>query len=69
MERIATNSIYHWGKRMPRRIRQSGSALRKLIRSPAAAGVMAGSEAKGQVRFPPSPPEALQHGGLIETDF
>lgn len=40
--------IFHWGKRMPRRIRYSGSALRKLIRSLAAAvGVIAGWEAKG----------------------
>ena len=37
--RIATSSIHHWGKRIPRRMRQSGSALRKLIRSDAAAGV------------------------------
>jgi hypothetical protein len=38
MARIATRSIHHWGKRMPRRMRQSGRALRKLIRSVAAAG-------------------------------
>jgi hypothetical protein len=54
--KIATSSIHHWGKRIPRRIRQSGSALRKLIRSLAAAGVVAGWEAKGQVRFPRTTP-------------
>ena len=36
-------------KRLPRRMRQSGSALRKLIRSLAAAGLSADWEAKGQV--------------------
>jgi hypothetical protein len=41
--RITISSIHHWGKRMPRRIRQSGSALRKLIRSLAAAGLVEGS--------------------------
>ena len=56
IERIATCSIHHWGKRMPRRIRKSGSAWRKLIRSPAAAGLVAGWEAKGQVRFPRTTP-------------
>ena len=45
IERIATSSIHHWGKRMPRRMRQSGSALRKLIRSVAAAKFSSG-EAK-----------------------
>jgi len=53
---MATSSIHHWGKRMPRRIRQSGNALRKLIRSLAATGVVAGSEAKGQERFPRTSP-------------
>lgn len=52
IDRIAMSSIHHCGNRMPRRIRQSGSALRKLIRSLASAGVIAGSEAKGQSRFP-----------------
>jgi len=37
---------------MQRRIRQSGSALRKLIRSLAAAGVAAGWVAKEKVRIP-----------------
>lgn len=35
---------------------QFGSALRKLIRSLAAAGVVAGWEAKGEVRFPRTAP-------------
>ena len=56
IERMATSSIYHWGKRMPRRIRQSGSALRKLIRSLAAAGVVVGWEAKGQMWLPRAKP-------------
>jgi len=51
-----SSSIYQCGKRMPRRIRQSGSALRNLIRSPAAAGLVAGSEANAQVRFPRTRP-------------
>lgn len=51
---LANNSIHHWGKRLPQRIRQSGNALRKPIRSPAAAGLVAGSEAKDQVRLPHS---------------
>ena len=38
MARIATRSIHHCGKRTPRRMRQSGNALRKLIRSVAAPG-------------------------------
>jgi hypothetical protein len=33
MARIATNSIHHCGNRTPRRLRQSGNALRKGIRS------------------------------------
>jgi hypothetical protein len=41
---------------MRRRIRQSGRALRKLIRSLAATGVLAGWEAKDQVRFPRKTP-------------
>ncbi len=41
IERMATKSIHYWGKRVPRRIRQSGSALRKLIRSLAVAGLAA----------------------------
>jgi hypothetical protein len=56
IERIAISYIHHWEKRMQRRIRQSGSALRKLTRSLAAAGAVAGWEAKGQVRFPRSTP-------------
>ena len=56
IERLATSSIHHSGKRMPRRIRQSGNALRKLIRSLAAPGVVSGWEAKGQVQFPRTPP-------------
>ncbi len=39
MARMATSSIHHCGKRTPRRMRQSGRALRKLIRSVAAVGV------------------------------
>ena len=31
IERMATSSNHHWGKRIRRRIRQSGNALRKLI--------------------------------------
>jgi hypothetical protein len=38
MARMATRSIHHCGKRIPRRIRQSGKALRKLIRSVEAEG-------------------------------
>ena len=56
IERMATSSIHHWGKRIPRRIRQSGNALRKLIKSLAAAGELAGSKANGQVRFPHTAP-------------
>ncbi|MFN9907899.1 MAG: hypothetical protein ACK56F_17510 [bacterium] len=41
---------------MPRRIRQSGSALRQLIRTLAAAGVVAGWETKGHERFPRTSP-------------
>ena len=55
MERMANSSIHHWGKRIPRRIRQSGSALRKLIRSLAETGEVAGSEANGQ-QFPHTAP-------------
>jgi hypothetical protein len=36
--RIATRSIHHWGKRMPRRMGDSGRSFRKLIRSFAAGG-------------------------------
>jgi hypothetical protein len=53
---LPTSSIRHRGKRMPRRIRQSGSTLRKLIRSLAAAGVAAGWQAKGQDWLPLRPP-------------
>lgn len=53
--RIATSSIHHWGNRMPRRMRQSGKALRKLIRSVAAAG-SAGWDDNGAERFPRTPP-------------
>jgi hypothetical protein len=31
IDRIATSSIHHWGKRINRRSRQSGSALRKQV--------------------------------------
>ena len=55
MARIATSSIHHCGKRTPRRMRQSGNALRKLIRSSAAAG-SAGSDGKGAVRLPRTTP-------------
>ncbi len=47
MARIATSSIHHCGNQMPRRMRQSGSALRKAIRLVAAEGVWSG-EAKGE---------------------
>ena len=56
IERMATSSIHHWGKRIPRRIRQSGSALRKLIRSLATTSVVAGWEAKGEELFPHTEP-------------
>ena len=57
IERIATtSSIHHCGKRIPRRIRQSGNALRKLIRSLAAAGLWSG-EANGQERVLRTKPE------------
>ena len=55
MARIATSSIHHWGNRMPRRMRQSGRALWKLIRSVAAAG-SAGAEDNGVAQFPRSSP-------------
>jgi hypothetical protein len=42
MARIANSSIHHCGWRIPRRRRQSGSALRKLIGSVAAAGFSSG---------------------------
>jgi len=42
MARIATSSIHDCGQRIPRRRRQSGSALRKLIKSVAAAGLSSG---------------------------
>jgi hypothetical protein len=51
---------------MPRRIRQSGTALRKLIRSLAATGVVAGSEAKDQVRLTRTTPQERRHG---QTDW
>jgi hypothetical protein len=41
---------------MPRCIRQSGTALRKLIRSLAETGEVAGSEANGQEQFPHTSP-------------
>ena len=56
IERIATSSIHHCGKRMPRRMRQSGSVLRKLIRSVAAAWFWSG-EANGKERFLGTKPE------------
>jgi len=56
MERIATSSIHDCEKRMPRRIRQSGNALRKLIRSTASAGVSSG-EANGEVLLPRTNPQ------------
>lgn len=55
MARIATSSIHHWENRMPRRMRQSGKALRKQIRSLAAAG-SAGREDNGAEQFPRTPP-------------
>jgi hypothetical protein len=39
MTRIATSSIHNCGRRSPRRMRQPGSTLRKLIRSVAAVGI------------------------------
>jgi len=48
--RIATNSIYHCRKRTSQRVRQSGNALRKLIRSAAAAGLWSGGVSKDQER-------------------
>jgi len=51
--RIATRSIHHCGIHTPRRMRQSGSALRKLIRSVAAAGLWTDGAGKDQVRVPP----------------
>ena len=42
---------YECGKRTPRRMRQSGSALRKLIRSVAAAGLWRGDVGKDQERY------------------
>jgi hypothetical protein len=56
IDRIAMSSIHHCGNRMRRRIRQSGSALRKLIRSLTSVGVIAGSEATGQSWFPRTKP-------------
>ncbi|MCP9860581.1 hypothetical protein [Cyanobium sp. Cruz-8H5] len=56
MARIATSSIHHCEKRIPRRIRQSGNALRKLIRSLAAAGFWSG-EANGQEQVLRTKPE------------
>jgi len=56
MARIATSSIHHCGKRTPRRIRQSGSALRKLIRSAAAAG-LSSEEAKVDELVAPTKPQ------------
>jgi hypothetical protein len=53
---MATSSIYQWEKRIPRRIWQSGSALRKLISSRAAAGEVASSEANGQMQLPHAAP-------------
>jgi len=54
---------------MPRRIRQSGSALRKLIRSVAAAGVVAGWEANGQEQFPRTTPWRSDSASTTGTDF
>ena len=56
MARIATSSIHHCGKRIPRCIRQSGNALRKLIRSLAAAGFWSGED-NGQERVLRTKPE------------
>ncbi len=47
---MATTSIHHCGKQIPRPMRQSGSALRKLFRSVAAAGFWCG-EANGEERL------------------
>jgi type I restriction enzyme R subunit len=49
-------------KTIPRRIGQSGSALRKLIRWLAAAGVAAGSKSKGEEQFPRRPPPERRQG-------
>ena len=51
MAKMATISIHHCGNRMPRRMRQSGRALRKLIRSVVAAG-SGGADDNGLTRFP-----------------
>ena len=45
---MATSSIHHWGRRMPRRIRQLGSAVKKPMRSLPTTGVVAGWEANDQ---------------------
>ncbi len=53
---IATSSIHHYGKRMPRRIRQSGSALRKtdqITCSSRRGGALGG---QGSERFPRTAP-------------
>ncbi len=57
IQRIATSRIYHLGKRIPRRLQHYGSALRKLIRSLAAAGVSSG-DANGEKLFPLRKPQS-----------
>lgn len=49
--RIATSSIHHCGKRIPRRFRPSGNALRKLIRS-AAVNAVSSWDPKAKEQFP-----------------
>jgi outer membrane protein TolC len=48
MASITTSSIHHCGKRIPRPIRLSGSALRQLFRSGVAAGPWSGGLGKDQ---------------------
>jgi len=64
IERIATSSIHHCGKRTPRRMRQSGSALRKLIRSLVAPGVVAGCETEEEGQCPRRSTQARPQGEL-----
>ncbi len=51
----STSSIHHCGKRTPRRMRQTGSALRKPIRSFAAEGFWSGVT-NGERQDPTSKP-------------
>ena len=63
--RISTSSMHHCGNRIPRRMRQSGSALRKLIRSVAVAGV-ASWDPKTEERFPR---RTTQRNGADQSDW